>query len=135
MTLAHMRVGNTIGEMRRVSDGDLRAALGRVFADIRLALGIQQGEVADQTTISKVENGANFPSWPTLLALCRRYQVDVSDVLRAAEESLAGKPGRSVVAVETDERELLKLYRDCTAEGRRVLMDRAKAVHTLYPKS
>jgi transcriptional regulator with XRE-family HTH domain len=135
MTLAHMRVGNTIGEMKRVSDEDLRVALGRVFADIRLALGIAQGEVADQTTVSKVENGANFPSWPTLLALCRRYRVNLLDVLRAAEESVDAEAQRSVVAVETDERELLKLYRDCTAEGRRVLMDRAKAVHTLFPKS
>jgi transcriptional regulator with XRE-family HTH domain len=130
-----MRVGNTIGGMRRISDGELRAALGRVFADIRLALGIPQGEVADQTTISKVENGANFPSWPTLLALCRRYRVNLHDVLRAAEESVDAEAQRSVVAVEPDERELLRLYRDCTAEGRRVLMDRAKAVHTLFPKS
>jgi transcriptional regulator with XRE-family HTH domain len=129
-----MIAGHTIPGMKKASDEELRAAVGRVFADIRLALGVSQGDTLEQATVSKVESGANFPSWPTMLALCRRYRVSLHDVLRAAEESLESEPGRSVVAVEPDEREILRLYRDCTAEGRRVFMDRGKAVHTLFPK-
>jgi transcriptional regulator with XRE-family HTH domain len=112
-------------------DDTLRFSVGRVLSDIRQALGFNQGEVLEQATLSKIESGANFPSWPTLLALCRKYRVSPSEVLLAAETE---KPGRSVVAVEDDEREILRLYRDCTAEGRRVFMDRGKAVHTLFPK-
>jgi transcriptional regulator with XRE-family HTH domain len=127
-----MIVGNTLRSMK--DDQALRNALGRVFADIRMALGVSQGDTLEQATVSKVESGANFPSWPTMLALCRRYRVSLHDVLHAAEEAIGVEGERSVVAVAPDEREILRLYRDCTAEGRRVYMDRAKAVHTLYPK-
>jgi DNA-binding XRE family transcriptional regulator len=122
------------------TDDAMRVAVGKTIAQIRDSRGYTQTALAaeigvDQSTLAQIEGGRNMPRLSTWMELCRVLGVSFHEVLKAAEESLRAKPGLSVVAVETDERELLKLYRDCTAEGRRVLMDRAKAVHTLFPKS
>jgi transcriptional regulator with XRE-family HTH domain len=120
--------------MKRLSDKALRAAVGRAFSGIRKSLGISQGEVGEQSTVAKVESGSNFPSWPTMLAMCRKYRVSPSEVLQTAEEELGADADRTVVAVGPEEHLLLTLYAKCNAEGRRVFMERAKAAAALYPK-
>lgn len=120
--------------MKRISDDALRIAVGKTFAGIRQSLGIAQGEVGEQSTVAKVESGANFPSWPTMLAMCRKYRVSPHEVLRAAENDLGADADRSAVAVDDEQRALLKLYAKLNAEGRRVLMERAHACVKLFPK-
>jgi DNA-binding XRE family transcriptional regulator len=122
------------------TDDAMRAAVGRTIAQLRDSRGFTQTALAekagvDQSTVAQIEAGRNLPRLSTWMELCRVLGVSFHDVLRSAEEHVKAQPGLSVVAVEAQERELLRIYRDCTAEGRRVLMDRAKAVHTLYPKS
>lgn len=124
---------HTIQPMK-MTDAALRSALGQVLANVRESRDMRQGDVLDQTTVSKLESGVNFPSWPSFLQLCRKYRVSPTEVLSAAE-SLIENPGAAKVhALEPDEDALLTLYRACTAEGKRLLLDRAHAVHTLFPK-
>lgn len=121
-------------DMTKLDDGELRAALGQVLMSVREARDLRQGDVADQTTVSKMESGVNFPSWPTLLQLCRRYRVKPSEILAAAEALLDAKEGTEVRPIEADAAALLKLFEGCTAEGKRLMLDRARAVRTLFPK-
>jgi transcriptional regulator with XRE-family HTH domain len=133
MTLPHTEAGYTFRYMR-IREEQLRGALGQVLANVRESRDLRQSDVLEQSTVAKVESGANFPSWPTFINLCRAYRVTPAEVLTAAEALLEMKEGTRMEAVEPDEREVLKLYRECNAEGRRVFMDRARAVHTLFPK-
>lgn len=120
--------------MKRISDEKMMEAVGRALAGLRKSLGLAQGSVAEQSTVAKVESGANFPSWPTLLLMCRKYRVSPAEVLRTAEEDLSADADRAVVAVDAEQRELLRLYAKLNAEGRRVLMERAHACVKLYSK-
>jgi transcriptional regulator with XRE-family HTH domain len=66
---------------------------GRVLAEIRLAAGLSQEELAfesgyHRTYISLLERGLKNPSLNTLLALARPLNVRASEMIKRVEASL-----------------------------------------------
>lgn len=117
----------------------LNVALGRVMKELRESRGLTQQQLAgicgvDQTTIAKLETGIHMPRNETWSRLLHPLRVSLAEVMTMAHERTALKGGRQVSALDPDEAALVAIYQDLTAQGRRILMDRAKACLTLHAK-
>lgn len=127
------------GELAAVRQ--FRKALGRVIAEVRDGMGMTQEAFAaklglDQTTVAKAETGVHLWRMETWLRVGQTLKVPFYDLFKRALEKDtqlgSGVMSRRVEALDEQEIELVRVWRQLTPEGREILLGRARACLDLY---
>lgn len=111
-------------------------AFGRAVRQLRESRGLSQLDLAalagvEQSMLAKIEVGSRHGTPDTLLRLARGLKTPLAEIVRAAEQP---GNGRVAAAIEPEERDLLRAYQGLSAEGKRVLQEKARACRALYAK-
>lgn len=117
-----------------------RKALGRVIAEVREGMELSQEAFAarlglDQTTVAKAETGKHLWRLETWLIVSRALRIPFYELFRrAVERDSQTRSGvyRRIEALDEEEVSLVRIWRQLTPEGRRILQGRAKACLELY---
>lgn len=115
-------------------DDAVRQRLGQILRELRESRGMSQSELAakadmQQSDLSAVETGKYWGPIPAWLRLCRVLGASYAEVVSAT-----AKPGKKLAALDDDEWELLKIHQRLNAEGRRLLLEKARAALKLFGK-
>ena len=118
--------------MKPVRPTEPMEAFGARIYELRRACGLTQQAVADRlqihrTTYTKYETGRATPDQQGLVRLAEIFGVSVDCLLgRCSDEGMANTEGEAV-ALSTEERVLVQLFRRLTEEQQKALLS---TVHT-----